>query len=74
MKDHQDTDEFLALRYPKIKGARLVLEELNETLSLFEMKNGGNAESLIRWSDGYAQWIHWNFRGFIRGMLSRKRT
>lgn len=65
-RDHQETERFLRMRYPHIKNARLFLERLDAIIALMEPFNGGNIETLIRWSQGEAQWTDGKFRDLMR--------
>lgn len=61
-QDHQDTDAFLAIRYPNIKEPRKFLEQLNEDLGILWPISRGNVEAVVRWSGNLAVWFDWRLR------------
>jgi hypothetical protein len=70
---HQETDEFLRIRYPHIKKARVFLENLNRILGMFKSFNGGHTETYIRWSGCEAQWFDVHSRDLNRDDPSRNK-
>ena len=56
----EDTDEFLAVRFPNVP--KSFLAGLNKRLAWLKVLNGGHAEMKVRWSGGKPQWTDWTDR------------
>lgn len=66
MDRKEDTNQFLAIRYPNIRNPRRLLQKFDKAMEIFKLWNGGNVESRTRWSLCGEQWTDWTIRDLTR--------
>lgn len=61
MGERQDTDEFLAVRFPHL--SKSWLDEINEMVGVLKQYFSGNAQMHVPWSGGLPQQTEWLVKG-----------